>query len=141
MARGAGSSLLSLLGLELKILIVEDNERNRRLFKLVIDSIGHKIVTAENGEDGIKIAKRERPDLILIDIHLPMMDGLTAFSILRSNEDTKDIPVIAVTSHAMKGDREHFLQQGFADYIAKPIDVDDFIKTLDAVSKRRPEHK
>lgn len=133
--------MLYRLGLELKILIIEDNERNRRLFKLIIDSIGHEIVIAENGEDGIKMAKRERPDLILMDIHLPVMDGLTAFSILRSDEDTKDIPVIAVTSHAMKGDRERFLEQGFADYIAKPIDVDDFIKTLDAVSKRRPEYK
>lgn len=119
----------------MKILIIEDNERNRRLFKLIIDSIGHEIVIAENGEDGIKMAKRERPDLILMDIHLPVMDGLTAFSILRSNEDTKDIPVIAVTSHAMKGDRERFLEQGFADYIAKPIDVDDFIKTLESVLK------
>ena len=119
----------------MKILIIEDNERNRRLFKLIIDSIGHEIVMAENGEDGIKMAKRERPDLILMDIHLPVMDGLTAFSILRSNEDTKDIPVIAVTSHAMKGDRERFLKQGFADYVAKPIDVDGFIKTLESVLK------
>lgn len=119
----------------MKILIIEDNERNRRLFKLIIDSIGHEIVMAENGEDGIKMAKRERPNLILMDIHLPVMDGLTAFSILRSNEDTKDIPVIAVTSHAMKGDRERFLKQGFADYVAKPIEVDDFIKTLESVLK------
>ncbi len=119
----------------MKILIIEDNERNRRLFKLVIDSIGHEIVTAENGEDGIKIARRDRPDLILMDIHLPVMDGLTAFSILRSDENTKDIPVIAVTSHAMKGDREGFLEQGFADYVAKPIDVDNFIKTLESVLK------
>lgn len=125
----------------MKILIIEDNERNRRLFKLIIDSIGHEILTAENGEDGINIAKREKPDLILMDIHLPVMDGLTAFSILQSNGGTKDIPIIAVTSHAMKGDRERFLEQGFADYIAKPIDVDDFIKTLDTVSKRRPAHK
>ncbi len=133
--------MLYLWGLELKILIIEDNERNRRLFKLIIDSIGHEIVMAENGEEGIKAARKERPDLILMDIHLPVIDGLTAFKILRSNEDTKDIPVIAVTSHAMKGDRERFLEQGFADYIAKPIDVDDFIETLDAVSKRQPARK
>lgn len=119
----------------MKILVIEDNERNRRLFKLIIDSIGHEMITAENGEDGIEMAIRERPDLILMDIHLPVMDGLTAFSILRSNENTKDIPVIAVTSHAMKGDRESFLEQGFADYVAKPIDVDNFIKTLESVLK------
>lgn len=119
----------------MKILVIDDNERNRRLFKLIIGSTGHEIVTAENGEDGIRIAIEVKPDLILMDIHLPVIDGLTAFGILQSNEETKNIPVIAATSYAMKGDRERFLEQGFADYIAKPIDVDDFIKKLDSLLK------
>lgn len=121
--------------IELKILVIEDNERNRRLFGLVISSTGHKIVMAESGEDGIKMARQEKPDIILMDIHLPVMDGITAFGILQSYEDTKNIPVIAVTSYAMKGDRERLLEKGFAAYVSKPIDVDDFIRTLDLVSK------
>lgn len=117
----------------MKVLVIEDNERNRKLFKLIIGSIGHEIITAEDGEEGIGVARKERPDLILMDIQLPVMDGITAFNILRSYEDTRDIPVIALTSYAMKGDRERFLEQGFADYIAKPIDVDNFTKTLTEV--------
>lgn len=117
----------------MKILVIEDNEKNRKLFKLIVSSLGHETITAEDGKAGIETAKKEMPDLILMDIQLPVVDGITAMNILQSHEDTKNIPVIAITSYAMKGDRERFLEQGFADYIAKPIDVDSFIKILESV--------
>ena len=118
-----------------KILIVEDNEKNLKLFSVIIKSLGYEILTAMNGEEGVKIAKEESPDLILMDIQMPVMDGITAFNILKSDEKTKNIPVIALTSYAMAGDRERFLGSGFVDYISKPIDKDGFIKTIEDILK------
>lgn len=116
-----------------KILIVDDSEKNLKLFKLIIASMGHEIMTAGNGEEGIKKAKEELPDLILMDIQMPVMDGVSAVNVLSADEATKNIPVIALTSYAMKGDRERFLQHGFTDYISKPIDTDNFMDTIKKV--------
>ena len=114
-----------------KILIVEDNEKNLKLFKIIIESLGYKTLLAEDGAKGVKIAKEQMPDLILMDIQMPGMDGMSAMKILRSDERTKDIPALALTSYAMKGNKERFLEVGFIDYISKPISKDNFIEVVE----------
>ena len=106
-----------------KILIVEDNEKNRTLVKDVLVYHGYEIIEACDGKEGIKMAKEHKPDLILMDIQMPVMDGITAGRILKNDLETKDIKIIALTSFAMKGDKEKILKGGFDDYIAKPIDT------------------
>ncbi len=114
----------------LKVLIVEDNEKNLKLFRLIVNSLGYETLTALNGEEGVAAAKLELPDLILMDIQMPVMDGLSAVDLLKSDECTRNIPVIALTSYAMKGDRERFLEHGFADYLSKPVRKEDLIKAI-----------
>jgi two-component system cell cycle response regulator DivK len=121
----------------MKILIVEDNEKNLKLFSVIIKSLGYETLTARNGEEGVTIAKKDSPDLILMDIQMPVMDGITALNILKSDERTKNIPVIALTSYAMTGDRERFLGLGFSAYISKPIDKDGFIKAIENILKEK----
>ena len=107
----------------MKILIVEDNEKNRTLVKDVLEYHGYEVIEAGNGKEGIKIAKENNPDLILMDIQMPVMSGYDAIKILKNNPETKDIKIIALTSFAMKGDKEKIMDEGFDDYIAKPIDI------------------
>ena len=114
-------------GKQRKVLIVEDNERNLKLFRLIIGFLGYEVFSAKNGEEGVRMAKEMEPDLILMDIQMPVMDGITAMDNIRADEKIKDIPVIALTSYAMRGDRERFLQHGFTDYIAKPVGKDSLI--------------
>ena len=119
----------------MRILIIEDNEKNLKLFSVIVKSLGYEILTAMNGEEGVKIAKEESPDLILMDIQMPVMDGISALNMLKTDERTKNIPVIALTSYAMSGDKEKFIGLGFSDYISKPIDKDGFIKTIEDILK------
>jgi CheY-like chemotaxis protein len=105
------------------ILIVEDNDRNRELVKDVLAIHGYATLEAENGLEGVRTAKERRPDLIIMDIQMPVMDGITAAKILKNDPETSGIPMIALTSFAMKGDKERFMAAGFVDYIAKPIDT------------------
>lgn len=121
----------------MKILIVEDNEKNLKLFSVIVKSLGYEILTAMNGEEGVKMAKDKLPDLILMDIQMPVMDGITALNALRADERTINIPVIALTSYAMAGDKEKFLGLGFSDYISKPIDKDGFIKAIEKILKEK----
>ncbi len=109
-----------------RVLVVEDNERNRKLFTLLIKNMGHDCLIATDGNVGIEVAKAKRPDLILMDIQMPVLDGLSALSLLKKDSTTKDIPVLAVTSFAMEKDRRRLLEAGFADYLAKPIDTEQF---------------
>lgn len=113
-----------------RILIGEDNEKNMKLFRSLLNSQGYKTIEARDGEEGVRLAKDQKPDLILMDIQMPVMDGVTATKILKENPETKDIPVIALTSYAMKGDRERFLSEGFVEYISKPIKVDEFLEVI-----------
>lgn len=113
-----------------KILLVEDNERNLKLFKRIIDSLVHQVLTARDGEEGVRLAKENTPNLILMDIQIPVMSGSEALRILRADPTTKDIPVIALTSYAMRGDKERFLCEGFDDYISKPINTKKFIEIV-----------
>ena len=109
-----------------KILIIEDNEQNLYLETFILQKNGHEIVQARNGEKGIALAAQIAPDLILLDIQLPGMDGYTVAEELRKNPRIAKIPIIAVTSYAMTGDRERILEAGCTSYIEKPINPDTF---------------
>ena len=106
-----------------KILVVDDNELNLKLIVAVLTYHGYETLEAMDGAEGVKAAVEHIPDLILMDIQMPVMDGLTAAKILRNGPRTKGIRMIALTSFAMKGDRERFMEVGFVDYIAKPINT------------------
>lgn len=114
-----------------RILIIEDNRDNMELMRYLLSAFGHVPVTAENGEDGIDIARRELPDLVLCDIHLPGADGYQVVRALRSDAALEQVPIIAVTALAMRGDREKGLAAGFDSYIFKPIDPEQFIAEVD----------
>jgi two-component system cell cycle response regulator DivK len=108
------------------ILLVEDNERNLKLVRDVLEYVGYDVRVARTAEDGIALAVKERPDLVLMDLQLPGIDGMEALRRLRENMRTADIPVVAVTAQAMKQDRERALEAGFNGYIEKPISVRAF---------------
>jgi two-component system cell cycle response regulator DivK len=105
------------------ILIVDDNEKNVKLVREVLRFAGFRTLEAASGEEAITLAGEQLPDLILMDIRLPGMDGLAAVELLKSQARTVAIPVVALTSFAMKGDRERFLAAGFDGYLEKPISV------------------
>jgi two-component system, cell cycle response regulator DivK len=109
-----------------KILIVEDNEDNRELAVKVLRNKGFETVTAVDGEEAIEKAVSEKPDLILLDISLPKLDGYEVAKRLKSMEEFKEIPIVAFTAHAMKGDREKVIIGGFEGYISKPINIREF---------------
>ncbi len=113
-----------------KILIVEDTPVNMELVTDLLEVAGYQVIQAETAETGIERARAEAPDLILMDIGLPGLDGLTAAGILKRGQLTKDIPIIALTSHAMKDDEERITAAGCDGYITKPIDTREFPKTV-----------
>ncbi|MEK6743291.1 MAG: response regulator [Nitrospirota bacterium] len=106
-----------------KILIVEDNEQNRIMVRDILQYHGYEVIEAHDGEEGLSMARRHMPALVLMDIQMPVMDGLSAGQALRNDPGTSAIKLIALTSFAMKGDREKIMRAGFDDYIAKPIDT------------------
>ena len=108
------------------ILVVEDNERNLKLLRDVLEYSGFDVRAARTAEDGLALAASEPPDLILMDLQLPGIDGMEALRRLRESPQTADIPVVAVTAQAMKHDRERALQAGFDGYVEKPISVRAF---------------
>ena len=113
-----------------KILVVEDNEMNMQLFEYLLEESGFEIVKATTGEEALKLATASKPDLILMDIHLPGMDGLSVVRELKANGDMDNVPILALTAHAMRGDKDRFLQAGCDGYISKPIDVKTFIPSI-----------
>ncbi len=115
-----------------KILLVEDNEVNRRLAGFLLRSQGYQVVEATTALQALEMLQSEQPALIVMDVQLPGMDGLSATKKLKEQPATADIPVIAVTSYAMKGDREKALAAGCAGYVTKPIDKDQFLKEIAA---------
>jgi two-component system cell cycle response regulator DivK len=115
-----------------KILIVEDNPANMVLAVFLVQSAGHTVLSATNAETGLTLAREEQPDLILMDIQLPGMDGLEATALLKRDETTRAIPVIALTALAMKGDEERIRAAGCDGYIAKPLAYQDFLATMAA---------
>jgi CheY-like chemotaxis protein len=106
-----------------KILVVEDNPLNLELTADILSAAGYCVLQAENAEKGIALAQAERPALILMDVSLPGMDGLSATEVLSGEEETRDIPVVALTAHAMKGDEAKARAAGCKGYITKPIDA------------------
>ena len=106
-----------------KILVVEDNDRNRRLIRMVLQAKGYEVIEAVTAEEAMIQLDSESVALILMDIQLPKMDGLELTQKIKANPDTKDIPIIALTAYAMKGDKEKFLDAGCDGYIGKPIDT------------------
>ena len=105
-----------------KILLVEDNEMNRDMLSRRLQRKGYTVVMAHDGEQGLALAKSENPDLILMDISLPKMDGWQVTSLLKSNPETKSIPVIALTAHALSTDRQKAFEIGCDDYDTKPVE-------------------
>lgn len=118
--------------MKLKALIIEDNEQNMYMLSFLLEKNNYEILQAYTGPDGIKAAKENSPDVILLDIQLPEMDGYRIAHELRKSSDLKHIPIIAVTSHAMVGDREKVLQSGANGYIEKPIDPDNFVQKMES---------
>lgn len=104
-----------------RILIIEDNENNRILFRDILSFHGYEVSVAHEGKEGVALAREQMPDLILMDIQMPGMDGLTACGMLRGDPATSGLKVIALTSFAMQGDKERFLEAGFDAYLPKPI--------------------
>jgi two-component system cell cycle response regulator DivK len=114
-----------------KILVVEDNQDNREMVVKVLKFNGYEVIEAVDGEEGIEKAKTEAPALILLDIYLPKMDGYEVAKRLKGDTGLKDIPVIALTAHAMKGNREQALAAGCDGYISKPIDIRELPKQIE----------
>lgn len=108
------------------ILIVEDDDNNRLLMSDILSYHGYTVLKAINGVEGIEMARKHHPDLVLMDIQMPLMDGFTAARRLKDDPLTRALRLIALTSFAMQGDRERILAAGFDDYIAKPIDTREF---------------
>ena len=113
-----------------KVLIVEDNELNMKLFHDLLEAHGINTVQTKDGHNVLKIAREEKPDLILMDIQLPEISGLDVTRWLKEDEELKSIPVIAVTAFAMKGDEQKIREGGCEDYISKPISVTKFLETV-----------
>jgi two-component system cell cycle response regulator DivK len=115
-----------------KVLIIEDNLTNMTLAIFLLQSVGHTVISATDAEAGLTLARAERPDLILMDIQLPGMDGLQATGLLKQDEATRAIPVVALTALAMKGDEERIRAAGCDGYIAKPMRYQEFLATIAA---------
>jgi two-component system cell cycle response regulator DivK len=113
------------------VLVVEDNDVNMKLFHDVLEARGYNVLHAKEGMEGLRMAREQRPDLILMDIQLPDVSGLEVTKWLKDDETLKSIPVIAITAFAMAGDKEKFLEGGCDAYIAKPISVPDFLQTVE----------
>jgi len=120
------------------ILIVEDNEKNLKLVRDVLQVKGYATLEAGTAEDGIRIASERVPDLILMDIQLPGMNGIEALRVLRGNPATAAIPVIAVTASVMQQDRNQITEAGFDSYIGKPLNLKEFLEAVKTTLERGP---
>jgi two-component system cell cycle response regulator DivK len=116
-----------------KLLLVEDNEMNRDMLSRRLQRRGYEVVIAVDGQEGVALAQSEAPDLILMDMSLPVMDGWEATRRLKAASETMSIPVLALTAHAMSGDREKAMEAGCDDYDAKPIDLPRLLEKIEAL--------
>src|SRR3712207_5806197 len=116
-----------------KILLVEDNEMNRDMLSRRLERKGYQVVMAVDGQAGVNMARSETPDLILMDMSLPVMDGWEATRQLKASPETQAIPIIALTAHAMSGDREKALEAGCDDYDTKPIELPHLLDKIEAL--------
>ena len=113
-----------------QVLVVEDNEKNMKLFRDVLLAAGYRTLEATTGEEAVAVAAEHSPDLVLMDIQLPDIDGVEALGRLRADGRTASLPVLALTAQAMEGDRERFLAAGFDGYLSKPVNVVDLVATV-----------
>lgn len=118
------------------ILLVEDHELNRDMLSRRLTRKGFRVFTAEDGKQGVELAKKERPDLILMDLSLPVMDGWEAIRLLKASEETRTIPVIALTAHAMASDEEKAYESGCDDFDTKPVEMDRLLGKIKAALDR-----
>jgi two-component system cell cycle response regulator DivK len=119
------------------ILIIEDNLKNLKLVRDVLQFHGYATLEAESGETGVALARERLPALILLDVQLPGMDGRATVKVLKADASTRHIPVIALTAFAMKGDKESLLAEGFDGYIAKPVDIKELPKVVELYLRER----
>jgi two-component system, cell cycle response regulator DivK len=117
-----------------RILVVEDNEKNMKLFRDVLRAAGYDTLEATTGEGAVTVAADNAPDLVLMDIQLPDIDGIEALGRLRADARTAAVPVLALTAQAMEGDRERFLAAGFDGYLSKPVNVPDLVASVERYS-------
>jgi CheY-like chemotaxis protein len=122
-----------------RVLVVEDNEINMLLTRDVLRLAGHDVLEATDGETAVRVAHEEKPDLILMDLALPGVDGWTAARLLKDDPETRAIPVIAVTAYAMKGDRERALAAGCDEYLSKPIKVAELVRLVALFLSKKAE--
>lgn len=113
-----------------RILLVEDNEKNMKLFRDVLSATGYRTLEATTGREAVELATEHTPDLVLMDIQMPDIDGVEALRMLRADARTASLRVLAVTAQAMQGDREQFLAEGFDGYLSKPVNVHELLGTV-----------
>ena len=113
-----------------QILVVEDNEKNMKLFRDVLLAAGYRTLEATTGGEAVALALEHSPDLVLMDIQLPDIDGVEALARLRADQRSTSLPVLALTAQAREGDRERFLAAGFDGYLSKPVDIAEFVATV-----------
>jgi two-component system, cell cycle response regulator DivK len=119
-----------------QILVVEDNEKNMKLFRDVLQATGYRTLEATTGKEAVALAAEHSPDLVLMDIQLPDIDGVEALGRLRADGRTASVPVLALTAQAMEGDRERFLAAGFDGYLSKPVNIADLVSIVKRYCER-----
>jgi two-component system cell cycle response regulator DivK len=120
-----------------KVLLVEDNEMNRDILSRRLSRRGYVVVFAMDGQQGVEMARSEKPDIILMDMSLPVMDGWEATRRVKSDNAMRNVPVIGLTAHAMSGDREKALEAGCDDYDTKPVELDRLIEKMEQLLRER----
>jgi len=123
------------------VLIIEDNDKNLELVRDILQAKGYSTLEAGTAEGGLEIARRQKPDLVLMDIQLPGMDGIQALKALRDNPATAALPVVAITASVMKADREQIMRAGFDGFIEKPIMVKSFLAVVEDVLRARTHER
>ena len=124
-----------------RILIVEDNMDNYQLVRLILERAGYDVFLAVNGRDGVDAARYQKPDLILMDLGLPEMDGWAASEKLKGDESTKDIPIFAITAHTLPRDRFRAMEAGCDGFFTKPLHVESFLQTINDVFTKKKSRK
>ncbi len=122
------------------VLLVEDNQMNKILVREILSLNGYGIIEADSGTAALKILSTRKPDIILMDLHLPEMDGVTATRIIKSDSSNRSIPVLALTASAMKGEEDKILSLGFDGYVAKPIEVKKLLAAIEAKLAKKAEN-
>lgn len=129
-------SIREIVCLTKNVMVVEDNEKNRKLMRVVLKAKGYNVIEATTGEEALAMLKNQKPDIILMDIQLPGIDGLTLAKQIKADAITKDIPIIAVTAYAMKGDEQKILDTGCNAYVSKPINTQELPLVIEKYIKK-----